>query len=285
MREKTPRARGACFVDALITWMTPERQLGPRAQPLPGARPRRGRAPVDRNDTVTDSPTRTDPAAAGRQPSPQGRDPWPATSPSSTSRGEPPRARRRRWPRRASGLVSPASRARPGNGPPGCWRAIGGPPAAAAAARRAPSWRRTWPRVLATCHQPRRRGRGVESGDVSLKRGRLDAVIAGLLFHGGAAAQRGERPPLGRRRRGGGRRRGAGDGPAREDEPGGRGAGRAVREGRRRPSGRCVMRRARGPRTGWCRSRRRWWGCGSRRRPGRGAGDRPLGARRVWRRS
>ena len=29
MREKTPRARGACFVDALITWMTPERQLGP----------------------------------------------------------------------------------------------------------------------------------------------------------------------------------------------------------------------------------------------------------------
>ena len=29
MREKAPRARGACFVDALITWMTPERQLGP----------------------------------------------------------------------------------------------------------------------------------------------------------------------------------------------------------------------------------------------------------------
>ena len=29
MREKTPRARGACFIDALITWMTPERQLGP----------------------------------------------------------------------------------------------------------------------------------------------------------------------------------------------------------------------------------------------------------------
>ena len=28
MREKTPRARGACLVDALITWMTPERQLG-----------------------------------------------------------------------------------------------------------------------------------------------------------------------------------------------------------------------------------------------------------------
>ena len=36
--------------------------------------------------------------------------------------------------------------------------------------------------VLATCHQPRRRGRGVESDEVALKRGRLDAVIAGLLF-------------------------------------------------------------------------------------------------------
>ena len=39
--------------------------------------------------------------------------------------------------------------------------------------------------VLATCHRPRRRGRGVESADVSLKRGRLDAVIAGLLFMAG----------------------------------------------------------------------------------------------------
>ena len=34
--------------------------------------------------------------------------------------------------------------------------------------------------VLATC--PRRRGRGVESDQVALDRGRLDAVIAGLLF-------------------------------------------------------------------------------------------------------
>ena len=29
MRERTPRARGACLVDALVTWMTPDRQLGP----------------------------------------------------------------------------------------------------------------------------------------------------------------------------------------------------------------------------------------------------------------
>ena len=39
--------------------------------------------------------------------------------------------------------------------------------------------------VLATCHQPRRRGRGVESEEIARARGRLDAVIAGLLFMAG----------------------------------------------------------------------------------------------------
>ena len=39
--------------------------------------------------------------------------------------------------------------------------------------------------VLATCQRPRRRGRGVESDQVALERGRLDAVIAGLLFMAG----------------------------------------------------------------------------------------------------
>ena len=39
--------------------------------------------------------------------------------------------------------------------------------------------------VLATCHQPRRRGRGRETEEVARERGRLDAVIAGLLFMGG----------------------------------------------------------------------------------------------------
>ena len=39
--------------------------------------------------------------------------------------------------------------------------------------------------VLATCQRPRRRGRGVESGAVAAERGRLDAVIAGLLFMAG----------------------------------------------------------------------------------------------------
>ena len=39
--------------------------------------------------------------------------------------------------------------------------------------------------VLATCHRPRRRGRGVESDQVAIERGRLHAVIAGLLFMAG----------------------------------------------------------------------------------------------------
>ena len=39
--------------------------------------------------------------------------------------------------------------------------------------------------VLATCHRSRRRGRGVESDQVAAERGRLDAVIAGLLFMAG----------------------------------------------------------------------------------------------------
>ena len=53
----------------------------------------------------------------------------------STTKGERRRAPRRRWPRPASGLGSPASRARPGNAPPGCWPATGGPPPSAAGAR------------------------------------------------------------------------------------------------------------------------------------------------------
>ena len=39
--------------------------------------------------------------------------------------------------------------------------------------------------VLATCHRPRCRGRGVESDQVALERGGVDAVIAGLLFMAG----------------------------------------------------------------------------------------------------
>ena len=39
--------------------------------------------------------------------------------------------------------------------------------------------------VLATCPRPRPRGRGLESDAVAAERGRLDAVIAGLLFMAG----------------------------------------------------------------------------------------------------
>ena len=107
--------------------------------------------------------------------------------------------------------------------------------------------------VLATCHRPRRRVRGCRPRARPARRGDR-----------GDASERGERPPVGRRRRGGRRRRRAGDGPPRQDEPGGRDEGRAVREGAMSPSRsrRCGPPRARRPRTKSCRSRRRWWGCG-----------------------
>ncbi len=124
--------------------------------------------------------------------------------------------------------------------------------------------------VVATCHRPRRRGRGVESDDVAQKRGRLDAVIAGLLFMAGM------------------RRREViallwGDVAESAD---GDGVLVTVRRGKTNPEGEArdvrfvkddVARALRtlqvaaspgGPRTAWCRCRRRWWGCGSRRRLG-----------------
>jgi len=39
--------------------------------------------------------------------------------------------------------------------------------------------------LFATCSRPRRRGRGLESDQLANERGRLDAVIAGLLFMAG----------------------------------------------------------------------------------------------------
>ena len=39
--------------------------------------------------------------------------------------------------------------------------------------------------VVATCHRSRWRERGIESDDVALERGRVDAVIAGLFLMAG----------------------------------------------------------------------------------------------------
>ena len=80
---------------------------------------------------------------------------------------------------------------------------------------------------------PRRRGRGVESEEVALERGRLDAVIAGLLFMAGMRAQRSERVALGRCRQFDRWGRHAHHCATEQDEPGGRGKRRAVRKGRR----------------------------------------------------
>ena len=90
------------------------------------------------------------------------------------ARGRDPRRVPHRWPRRASGPVSPASRARPGNGRPGS-----SPPRFADGGQARPFGAADLAAVLATGHRPRRRGRGFESEEVALDRGRLDAVIAG----------------------------------------------------------------------------------------------------------
>ena len=73
--------------------------------------------------------------------------------------------------------------------------------------------------VLASCHRRRRRGRGVESDEVVLKRGRLDAVIAGLLFMAGLRRSEVSALRWADSRRVCRRRRDAGDGPPRQDEP------------------------------------------------------------------
>ena len=220
---------------------------------------------------------RPTPPRCGRQRRAPGAARPPATSLSSTSRGEPRRARRRRWPRRRF-------RARLSSEPS---------PAGERTARVLAGYRRTavergrgqarpfgaadLAAVLATCHRRRRRGRGGESDQVAVERGRLDAVIAGLLFMAGmrrsevsalrwaevADAAAGDRMLVTVR--------------PRQDEPGGRGEGRAVRERATSPapSRRCGPPRARRPRTASCRSRRRWLGGGdSRRRPGRPASSR-----------
>ena len=169
------------------------RRASARPRP-PTASPRRRspRTPAGRTPALCAASTPGSPAGRSRTR------PWPATSPSSTSRGELRRARRRRWPRRASGPASPARRVRPGNERA---RILAGyrrtavergrgqarPFGAADLTRR--------PRQLppASSSRPRRR----------VRRGRPEARPPrrgdrGAALHGGAAAERGERPPVGR---------------------------------------------------------------------------------------
>ena len=207
--------------------------------------------------------------------------PSPPTSPNSTTWAEPRQALRRRWPRRASGPASPMS-------PPGRGTHRPGP-------RRLPADRlRPQPRADAGVRggRPGRRPRHLPSPSPARPRRRVRPGRPrarpprrrdrGAPLHGLDAEERGERPPLGRRRRRGRWRRGAGHRPPRQDQPGGRGEGYAVREeGRRRPRPPDATGR-RGPGAGRpSRAALATDGgaavCGgspSRRR--RGAGDRPL---------
>ena len=108
--------------------------------------------------------------------------PWPPTSPTCTTQGERPQGldggRRSVFPREARG---PAESGRL-SGRPGCSRGTGGPPPIGGAGRRDRSGSRTW----RPCSPPATgRGHGVESDQVAVEHGRIDAVIAGLLFMAG----------------------------------------------------------------------------------------------------
>ena len=105
---------------------------------------------------------------------------WPPTSPSCTMPAAPLQAPRWRSPRRASGRSWPGKPYPPASGRPGYSPGTGGPPEIGAADRRGRSGSRTLP----PCSPPAT-GRGVESDQVALERGRVDAVIAGLLFMAG----------------------------------------------------------------------------------------------------
>ena len=99
-------------------------------------------------------------------------------------RGGPPPSP---WPSPPSGFGprSPASRPPPGKRPPACWAATGARPPTGAGAR-PPRWRADGlAAILAAAARPRTDGRGVESHTTAHRRGRLDAVIASLLFMGG----------------------------------------------------------------------------------------------------
>ena len=182
MPEKTPRDRGARLVDALIVWITPDRQLTPGLNRFEVRVSEAGRH-VDRTPAVVkmDSLAPTGPAAAElvERPTPTARRLAAASISPNTRRaysgalrrldawqldgrpledatlaaylaelhdqGRAPASASTTVPRCASGPASPGRRARPGNGRPGSSPATGGPPAIAAGARRGRSGRQTWP--------------------------------------------------------------------------------------------------------------------------------------------
>ena len=131
--------------------------------------------------------------------------------------------------------------------------------------------------VLATCPGLDTAIAASRPTKVALKRVRLDAVIAGLLFMAGM--RRSEMSAL---LWGDVAKATAGDGmlvTVRYGKTNPEGEARDVRfvKGRRRQRAVRALRAAAapgGPRAAWCRSRRRWWGCGFRRRRGRPASRR-----------
>ena len=113
-----PRSRNPPSPDSRRIFATVVSRDDGRSRPRPSARTPAGRSP-GRSAASTSGST------AGRSRTP----PSPRTSPSSTTRAGRRRSPRRRWPRRASGPASPASRAPPGERTArvlaGCRRTVG----------------------------------------------------------------------------------------------------------------------------------------------------------------
>ena len=221
MPEKTPAARGRRLVDALIVWITPDRPLEPGINRFE-VRVSEVRRHMDRTPPVVkmDPPAPTHPvvATAGERVAPAAHR-LAAASLSSNTRRAYSGALRRLDAWLAGRALEDATLAgylaelhEQGRAPSSASTAVAAArfrarlageasPAGERTARVLAGYRRTAVKrgrgqarpfgaadlaaVLATCQRRRRRGRGVESEEVALERGRLDAVIAGLLFMAG----------------------------------------------------------------------------------------------------
>ena len=110
---------------------------------------------------------------------------WPSTSARSLRRAARPQPPPSPSPPSGFGPSSPVSRTPPGNAPPACWPATVARPLTRGRGQAAPLSADGLAAILATAERPRTDGRGVESHTTAQRRGRTDAVIAGLLFMGG----------------------------------------------------------------------------------------------------
>ena len=190
MPEKPPADRGRRLVDALIVWITPDCPLQLGINRFEVRVSAAGDTWIEPSVVKMDfpAPTHPMPPAGDRPPRRRGLH-QPEHPPGVLGRSAPPRrlarrpgarGRAARFRARLAGEQSPAGESTA--------RVLAGYRRTAVGRGRGqarPFVAADLAAVLATCHRPRRRGHGLESDEVAQKRGRLDAVIAGLLFMAG----------------------------------------------------------------------------------------------------